>query len=70
MHSWFRESGCPEIVVANKLDKLKKSQVEPALSLIRQTLELPEEEPLVPFSAEKGTGRDELVRLLLQAVER
>ena len=31
MHDWFRQSGCPEIVVANKLDKLKKSQVEPAL---------------------------------------
>ena len=30
MHHWFRESGCPEIIVANKLDKLKKSQVEPA----------------------------------------
>ena len=32
MHGWFRESGCPEIIVANKLDKLKKSQVEPALA--------------------------------------
>ncbi|MEI3305214.1 MAG: GTPase [Dysosmobacter sp.] len=31
MHQWFRQTGCPEIVVANKLDKLKKSQVEPAL---------------------------------------
>ena len=39
MHDWFRQTGCPEIVVANKLDKLKKSQVEPALALIRETLE-------------------------------
>ena len=39
MHTWFRESGCPEIVLANKLDKLKKSQVEPALALIRETLD-------------------------------
>lgn len=30
MHGWFRETGCPEIVVANKLDKLKKSQIDPA----------------------------------------
>ena len=64
MHAWFRETGCPEIVVANKLDKLKRSQVEPALALIRETLELTEEEPLVPFSAEKGTGKEELIRLL------
>ena len=34
MHSWFRETGCPELIVANKLDKLKRSQVEPALALI------------------------------------
>ena len=42
MHAWFRETGCPEIVVANKLDKLKRSQVEPALALIQETLELTE----------------------------
>ena len=70
MHRWFRESGCPEIVVANKLDKLKKSQVEPALALIRETLELTEEDILVPFSAEKGTGKEELVGLLNKACER
>ena len=64
MHTWFRESGCPEIVVANKLDKLKRSQVEPALELIRAALELTEADALVPFSAEKGTGREELIRLL------
>ena len=64
MHEWFRQTGCPEIVVANKLDKLKKSQVEPALQLIRETLELTEEDMLVPFSAEKGAGKEELIGLL------
>lgn len=64
MHTWFRETGCPEIVVANKLDKLKKSQVEPALALIRETLELTDKDILVPFSAEKGTGKEELIGLL------
>ena len=67
MHDWFRQSGCPEIVVANKLDKLKKSQVEPALELIRETLELTERDILIPISAEKGSGKDELLRLLVDA---
>ena len=67
MHGWFRESGCPEIIVANKLDKLKKSQVEPALALIRETLELTEEDILIQFSAEKGMGKDELIGLLNKA---
>ena len=66
MHDWFRQTGCPEIIVANKLDKLKKSQVEPALALIRETLELTEEDALVPFSAEKGEGKDTLIRLLTE----
>ena len=67
MHDWFRQTGCPEIIVANKLDKLKKSQVEPALSLIRETLELTEGDILVPFSAEKGVGKEELIGLLNKA---
>ena len=53
----------------NDLDKLKKRQVEPALELIRETLELTEENILLPFSAEKGDGRDALIRLLLDACE-
>ena len=69
MHDWFRQTGCPEIIVANKLDKLKRSQVEPALALIRETLELTEEDILVPFSAEKGMGKDELIGLLNKACE-
>ena len=69
MHRWFLESGCPEIIVANKLDKLKRSQIEPALALIRETLTLDEEDILVPFSAEKGTGKEELIRLLNAACE-
>lgn len=67
MHNWFRETGCPEIVVANKLDKLKASQVDPALALIRETLKMGGEEELIPFSAEKGTGREQLIRLLSAA---
>ena len=66
MHYWFRQTGCPEIVVANKLDKLKKSQVEPALQLVRETLELTEADILLPFSAEKGMGKEDLIRLLVQ----
>lgn len=68
MAQYFIESGYPFVVVANKLDKLKKSEIEPNLKTIREDLELPEDCPVIPFSAEKGTGRDELVRLLLQAV--
>ena len=48
-------------MVANKLDKLKKSEIEPNLALIRETLELSEDVVLIPFSAEKGQGREVLL---------
>ena len=66
MANWFIQSGCPFVVVANKLDKLKKSELEPNMRTIREDLELPEDCRIIPFSAEKGTGRDELVQLILQ----
>ena len=67
MARWFIESGCPFVVVANKLDKLKKSEIEPNLLRIREDLELPNDCRIIPFSAEKVTGRDELVQIILQA---
>ena len=70
MARWFLDSGCPFVVVANKMDKLKKSELEPNLVTIREDLELPENCPRIPFSAEKGNGRDELVRLILNVVEK
>lgn len=67
MAQWFIQSGCPFVVVANKMDKLKKSELEPNLKCIREDLELPEDVPVIPFSAEKGNGRDELVKYILAA---
>ena len=69
MAKWFLDSDCPFVVVANKLDKLKKSEIAPNLETIRQDLELPEECPVIPFSAEKGTGRDELVSIIMDCVK-
>jgi GTP-binding protein len=69
MARWFLDSGCPFVVVANKLDKVKKSQVQSTLETIRQDLELPESCPVLSFSAEKGNGKDALVRMILDTVE-
>ena len=70
MARWFLDSGCPFVVVANKMDKLKKSELEPNLKVIREDLALPEDCPVIPFSAEKGNGRDELVKYILAAVKK
>ena len=69
MANYFLQSGKPFVVVANKLDKLKKSEIEPNLARIREALSLPERVRLIPFSAEKGDGRDELLAVILRAAE-
>ena len=70
MNDLFQSCGCPRVVVANKWDKLKKSEMEPNLAQIREFLDLPEDITLLPFSAEKRTGRDELRALISQVVDR
>ena len=69
MARWFLDCDCPFVVVANKLDKLKKSEIIPNLQTIREDLNLPDDVQIIPFSAEKGNGRDELVKLVLAAVK-
>ncbi|MBR5095181.1 MAG: YihA family ribosome biogenesis GTP-binding protein [Oscillospiraceae bacterium] len=65
MAKFFKDSGCRLAVVANKLDKLKKSEIEPNMARIRQDLELAEGVPLIGFSAEKGQGRQALLAEIL-----
>ena len=68
MANWYKQAGCPLVVAANKFDKLKKSEYEPNVWRIRETLELPENCALIPFSAERGTGRDALLTRIEKAV--
>ena len=69
MCSWFKSTGCPLIVAANKLDKLKKSEIEPNMALIRETLGLDTDAALIPFSAEKGIGKTELLAAISRTCE-
>lgn len=70
MAELFQSTGCPFVVVANKLDKLKKSEIEPNMERIRADLKLTPDTVLIPFSAEKGTGRGELVNAIFCAAEK
>lgn len=69
MANWFLQTGMPFAVIANKHDKLKKSAVEDSMNTIRTTLHLPENVSVIPFSAVKGTGRDEVLKLIFDHVE-
>ncbi len=64
----FLSTDKPFLVLANKLDKLKKSEIEDNLLRIRETLALPETAPVIPFSAEKGTGKLDLIGEILNCL--
>lgn len=69
MSNWFKATGMPYVVVANKHDKMKKSQIEGSIQLIRETLELEDSIPVISFSAEKGTGKEELLKVILDSLQ-
>ena len=65
----FLSSGKPLAVVANKLDKLKKNEIDDNLLRIRETLNLPEAVSVIPFSAEKGEGKSQLSGKIMNCLE-
>ena len=66
MVRYFRQTQVPFCVVANKVDKLKKSQLSAAQEEILRTLEL-KNTPLFLHSAETGVGREELLDWILES---
>ena len=64
MFKWVVESGYEPIVIATKADKLKKSEIAVSLKVIRETLGMNIDEPLIPFSAKTKQGRDEIWELM------
>jgi len=69
MSHWFKASGCSMVVIANKIDKVKKSQIEHNIKVIRETLELHDDTGIISFSAEKETNRDALLAEIENAIE-
>ena len=63
----YRETGLPFLVAANKCDKLKPSQVESQRAVIAERLGV-EPGAIVLCSAEKGTGRDDLIERINDAI--
>lgn len=60
MYDWIVYQGYDPVIIATKLDKLKKSQVADHIKVIREGLELKEGSPVFPFSALKKQGKEEI----------
>lgn len=64
MYKWILNTGFNPAIILTKLDKIKRSQLKKQIAMIKQKLELPDETPLIPWSAETKQGRDDIWNLI------
>ena len=64
MYSWIKRNGYNPIIIATKLDKINRSQIQKHVKMVRTGLGLQKDDILIPFSAETKQGRDEIWALI------
>lgn len=64
MYDWILRNGYHPVIIATKLDKINRSQIQKQLKLIRTTLEAEADTVMIPFSAETKQGREEIYEIL------
>ena len=70
MYEYLRHYGLGGVVVATKADKISRNQLQKQIKLIRQTLGLDASDVVLPVSALKKTGYDELLGLMEELLKR
>lgn len=68
MYDWIVNNGFRPVIIATKLDKINRSQIQKQVKLIRQTLGMKKDDLIIPFSAESKQGRDDIYDLLERTV--
>lgn len=69
MYQWVQEYGFNPLIIATKLDKIKRSQIQKNIKIIKQTLGCLPGTPVIPFSAQTKAGREEIYEYIAQVVE-
>lgn len=70
MYDWIVYQGYNPVIIATKLDKINRSQVQKHLKVIKTKLEMPKDGVLIPFSAETKQGREEIWELIKIKIKR
>lgn len=69
MYDWIKAQEYTPIIIATKLDKIKRSQLQKQTAAIRRVLGMEKEELLIPFSAQSRQGVEELHDLIEELIE-
>ena len=64
MYNWILDRGYQPIIIATKLDKIKRSQIQKQIKLITDTLDVVDDTIVIPYSALTKQGREEIYDLL------
>ena len=64
MYDWIRRNGYDPIIIATKLDKINRSQIQKQIKLIRTTLQAGADTQIIPYSAQTKQGREEIYEIL------
>jgi GTP-binding protein len=70
MYDWIKNQGYQPVIVATKLDKINRSQIQKQVKLIRTTLNAGQDTLIIPFSAQTKQGREEIYELLDSVIEK
>lgn len=69
MYDWILRQGYKPIIIATKLDKINRSQIQKQVKLIKTSLNVEKDTILIPFSSQTKQGREEIYELLDQIIE-
>lgn len=69
MYQWVKDSGFEPVIIATKADKIKRSQIDKCLKVIRETLQLNKETVMIPFSSQTKQGREEIYEVIERYIE-
>ena len=64
MYDWIVKNGYEPVIIATKLDKIKRSQIQKNLKIIRQKIQPVERTIIIPFSAQTKQGKEEILQLI------
>lgn len=69
MYDWILHQGYQPIIIATKLDKIKRSQIQKHMKMVREGLQAAKETVIIPFSAETKQGREEIYECIEQLTQ-
>lgn len=68
MYSWIQDQGWTPVVLATKLDKIRKSQKQKQIRIIRESLQMPGNGQIIPFSAQTREGCEEIWKIIAESL--